>query len=591
MTRWTGIHLTTDKVALPADAGTQKFNFLGRSGAGKTYAAGLFVEELLNVGNQVVIIDPVGVWWGLRLAANGKDPGIAIPVFGGQRGDIPLEPTAGTLVADVIVDHGQPLVLDVSEMTGGEMRRFIADFATHLLQRKKRSRTPLMVVWDECQDFVPQRVFGDAARMVGAVERLIKQGRNFGIGTTLISQRPQAVNKDVLNQAEVLICFQLTGPQERKTIEGWIVDKGLEKHDVLDELPALKIGHAFFWSPQWLQSLRRVKFLKKSTYDVSATPTLSDTKQTRDLAPIDLEHIQQAMTATVERAKNNDPGHLQGIIRQLRQELTRLQQAKPTAPAKTVERIVETLIEVPVLGKRDQNRLAKLSKWAEELGDDLKKFTQALTENNVRLEHPTVLTTKEKAVLQLIDVPTALQVPKRVLYSDPTPSTKTRAPVHTATADEAGLGRGPLSLLIALRSRHPQPLTKVQIATLAGFSHKSGTFNSYMARINVMGAITKGDKYIALTETGLHLTAGCEAPKTPEEILEMWCRNLVGKTAEMLRFLFEHPDQWFTRDEFANAVSLSVSSGTFNSYLARLNSNGLITKQNGAIRINQGIFS
>ena len=575
MTRWTGIHLTTDKVALPADAGTQKFNFLGRSGAGKTYAAGLFVEELLNVGNQVVVIDPVGVWWGLRLAANGTDPGIAIPVFGGQRGDIPLEPTAGTLVADVIVDHGQPLVLDVSEMTGGEMRRFVADFATHLLQRKKRSRTPLMVVWDECQDFVPQRVFGDAARMVGAVERLIKQGRNFGIGTTLISQRPQAVNKDVLNQAEVLICFQLTGPQERKTVEGWIVDKGLEKHDVLDELPALKIGHAFFWSPQWLQSLRRVKFLKKSTYDVSATPTLSDTKQTRDLAPIDLEHIQQAMIATVERAKNNDPGHLQGVIRQLRQELTRLQQAKPTAPTKTIERVVETLIEVPVLGKRDHNRLLNLDKWAKALGDDLRKFTQALETCNARLERPIILPSKS------VPTPTTpAPAPKPIPSPRPTPPTD----------DVAPLARGPRELLRALRSRHPRPLTRVQVATLAGFSPNSGTYSNYLARIHVMGAVVKNGEHIALTEVGIRLTAGDETPRTSEEILELWCTRLGGKASAMLRFLWLHPTEHFTRDEAAQAVEMSANSGTFSNYLARLNANGLIRKESGTIRINGEVF-
>jgi Helicase HerA, central domain len=61
-------------LTLPLDAITQKFAFLGRSGAGKTYGAGKFVEELLDAGAQVVILDPVGNWFGLRLAADGKLP-------------------------------------------------------------------------------------------------------------------------------------------------------------------------------------------------------------------------------------------------------------------------------------------------------------------------------------------------------------------------------------------------------------------------------------------------------------------------------------------------------------------------------------
>src|SRR5437867_6742954 len=97
------LHLAKN-LALPLDAITQKFAFLGRSGAGKTYGAGKFVEELLDAGAQVLILDPVGNWYGLRLAADGKSPGIPIPIFGGDRGDIPLLHTGGALVADLVVD-------------------------------------------------------------------------------------------------------------------------------------------------------------------------------------------------------------------------------------------------------------------------------------------------------------------------------------------------------------------------------------------------------------------------------------------------------------------------------------------------------
>jgi hypothetical protein len=583
MTRWTGIHLTTDKVALPADAGTQKFNFLGRSGAGKTYAAGKFVEELLDVGNQVVVIDPVGVWWGLRLAANGKDPGIAIPVFGGQRGDKPLTPTAGNLMADVIVDYGQPMVLDVSEMTGGEMRRFIADFATHLLQRKKRSRTPLMVVWDECQDFVPQRVFGDAAKMVGAVERLIKQGRNFGIGTTLISQRPQAVNKDVLNQAEVLVCFQLTGPQERKTIEGWIVDKDLEKHDLLEKLPSLEIGHAFFWSPQWLQSLRRVKFLKKRTFDVSATPTLSDAKQVRDLVPIDLERIEQAMAETVERAKNNDPGHLQGIIRQLRQELTRLQQAKPLTPTKVVTK------EVPVINERLLERAAvstlKAVDAIERLNEGSGKILGQLADIHMRLA----------SAMKATAAPPPSQAPTPPVFIKAAPPRPVVRPTMRPSAAPVGDGtvnRAALRLLQALRSRHPHPLTRVQMAALAGISSHTSTFRNYLSMCRVAEALSEdNDGRFQLTDVGMQQTENEQVPCSPEEVLALWCNKITGKAAEMLRYLFNNPGQWFTRAELAAAVGISHETSTFRNYLSMINSPNLVLKSGATISINQDIFA
>ena len=263
-------------LALPDDAATQKLAVLGRSSSGKTYLAGKLVELLLEAKRQVVVLDPVGVWWGLRLAADGKGKGLDVPILGGPHGDVPLEATGGALVADVTVDKAASLVLDVSELTGGEMRRFVTEFAVRLLHRKKRARSPVLVVWEEAQDFVPQRVFADAARMVGAVERLVKQGRNFGVGTLLISQRPQSVNKDVLNQTEALFVFQLTGPQERKAVEGWIVEKALDR-SALELLPSLKQGDGLVWSPTWLQTFQSVRALPKRTYDASATPTF-DTK-------------------------------------------------------------------------------------------------------------------------------------------------------------------------------------------------------------------------------------------------------------------------------------------------------------------------
>ncbi len=116
------LHLSKD-LSLPIDAVTQTFAFLARRGAGKTYGASKLCEEMLGVGAQVVVLDPVGNWYGLRLGADGKSKGLAIPVFGGLRGDIPLEPGAGALVADLVVDRELSVVLDVSMFRKGDCDR------------------------------------------------------------------------------------------------------------------------------------------------------------------------------------------------------------------------------------------------------------------------------------------------------------------------------------------------------------------------------------------------------------------------------------------------------------------------------------
>ncbi len=83
-----------NRLFLPIDGVTETFAFLGRRGNGKTYAATLMAEQMLDAGAQIVALDPVGVWWGLRLMKDGVTPGYSIPVFGGHTSS--WHPSAGT---------------------------------------------------------------------------------------------------------------------------------------------------------------------------------------------------------------------------------------------------------------------------------------------------------------------------------------------------------------------------------------------------------------------------------------------------------------------------------------------------------------
>src|SRR5258705_6632749 len=92
-------------LALPVEAVTQTIGVLAKRRAGKSYLARRLVEQLVRAGLQVVIVDPKGDWWGIRAAANGKDPGLPVTILGGERGDVPLEKAGGELVAKLIVEE------------------------------------------------------------------------------------------------------------------------------------------------------------------------------------------------------------------------------------------------------------------------------------------------------------------------------------------------------------------------------------------------------------------------------------------------------------------------------------------------------
>jgi hypothetical protein len=81
--------------ALPAAALDDRIAIVGMGGSGKTYAAKGFVERLLSSGARVAIVDPLGVWWGLRASADGSAAGFPVVVFGGKHADVPITAEMG----------------------------------------------------------------------------------------------------------------------------------------------------------------------------------------------------------------------------------------------------------------------------------------------------------------------------------------------------------------------------------------------------------------------------------------------------------------------------------------------------------------
>jgi hypothetical protein len=135
-------------LSLPIDAVTQKLAMLGRTGSGKSYAATKLAEEMLDAGAQIVALDPVGIWYGLRT-------GYSIPVFGGLHGDIPLEVGGGALIADLIVDRRISAVVDVSQFeSDADKARFARDFAARFYFRQKQKPSPVHLFLEEAQEFV-----------------------------------------------------------------------------------------------------------------------------------------------------------------------------------------------------------------------------------------------------------------------------------------------------------------------------------------------------------------------------------------------------------------------------------------------------
>jgi hypothetical protein len=330
----------SDTLSLPYEAVTETFAILAKRGKGKTYAASVMAEEMIAAGMPVVVIDPLGVWWGLRSSADGKSDGLPVVIFGGEHADVPLDEGSGSMIADVIVDQRFSAIVDLLLLSKAARRRFMAAFLERLYFL---NREALHVFVDEADMFAPQSTGGaENAHVLGAMEDMVRRGRSRGIGVTMITQRPAVLNKDVLTQAEVLIAMGMNGLRDVKAIDEWVrlhADEATAV-EVKKSLPSLPVGTAWVWSPGLLDVLEKVKIRRRHTFDSSSTPKIGQVRQVpKTMAEIDVAALGEKIAATVERAKADDPRELKKRIRDMERELADAL-AKPPAVAE---------VEVPVV--------------------------------------------------------------------------------------------------------------------------------------------------------------------------------------------------------------------------------------------------
>ncbi len=97
---------------------------------------------------------------------------------------------------------------------------------------------PLLIVMEEAHAYLNQNNKGFASNIV---KRIVKEGRKYGIGAMVVSQRPSEVDPTILSQCGTYISLRLSNHTDRSQVKGTISDN-LE--GLTDMLPILRTGEA-----------------------------------------------------------------------------------------------------------------------------------------------------------------------------------------------------------------------------------------------------------------------------------------------------------------------------------------------------------
>ncbi len=562
----------SNDLSLPPEAVTNTHLILARRRVGKSYTAHVMAEEMVKAGLPWVALDPTGVWWGLTSSADGKSEGLPVIVIGGPHGHIPLEPTAGKVIANLVMDNPGWYVIDFSRFEHAEDERKLAtDFGTQLYRRKQRKPSVLHLFIDEADMFVPQKLPKNGQAMFSAYDAIVRRGGVYGLGVTLISQRPALVNKDVTTQCETLIALQTTAPEDQDPIFDWVSRNGTTEQlkEIKRTLASLKVGQAWFFSPN-SDVFKLIKIRTRETFNSSATPKPGAKPiEPKVFADINIEALGAEVAATVERSKQEDPEYLRRQIAQLRRDLAE-RQPGPAAMQTKIERI-----EVPVISE-EQIRVLEAHV------SDVHQVTQGFRE--IRLEIEKLFNGKidalNTAALSLSTAINAAQKAKPVTTVTVNHHQVPPLPPLPELPSVEGITKSQQRILDAIdwleHIRLFSPKRTV-VAFLAGQSPRSSGFTNNLGALRSARLILyPTSDTVTLTPSGSAAANRQPTPLTTKELHQAILSRLPRPQARILEILIHHYPDPMNRESLAEQAGQSPRSSGYTNNLGALRSLGVI---------------
>lgn len=109
-------------------------------------------------------------------------------------------------------------------------------FQVHFLAERGRC-TPTLAVYEEAHNYISRSGRGAYGEARDSVERIAKEGRKFGIGTLVVSQRPSELSETLLSQCNTFLCMRLANTTDKNHVVALLPESLQTLTDVLPSLP------------------------------------------------------------------------------------------------------------------------------------------------------------------------------------------------------------------------------------------------------------------------------------------------------------------------------------------------------------------
>lgn len=516
------------------------------SGAGKSWALRRLLEQTHGI-IQHIIIDVEDEFKTLREHFD-------YVLAGDEEADCLAHPKTAKLLARKLLEMGVSAIINIYDLKVYERDDFVRKFLDALLNAPRNLWHPALVVVDEAHKFAPQ---SEKSQTGNAVINLMAQGRKRGFCGILATQRISKLHKDAVAEANNYLIGRAALDVDQKRAADAL---GFRTKEQRQELRTLKPGEFFAFGPALSETVTKIK--------------IGDVKTTHPKVG------QRALPPPPPRAK----------IQKMLVELAEL----PEVSAKEEQTIANLKQQVQVL-KRELRAKPKQSATIIPKIDyaPIRKATTELEQIRKNLERGThkaaaiLNKCRDDLAASIANLPSVnLDLVPRSIKTRTLPKAKVAHEVHVPIPSNGDLGKGPARILGILASRSPLRVTKPQLGTLSKYKHTGGSFNTYLSRLRGLGYIDSEGSLLYATDEGLDAVGEiAPAPQSQDELTEMWVKAVGGTPGKLLRILVDNYPEAFDKDILADAVDMTASGGSFNTYLSRLRSNGLLESNHDKLLI------
>jgi len=100
---------------------------------------------------------------------------------------------------------------------------------------------PILLMCEEAHSYIPRDSDNQFAGARKSMERIAKEGRKYGVGLAVVSQRPHEVSETVLAQCGTFICLRITNPDDQSYVRSLVPES---EGDLVNVLAGLGRGEA-----------------------------------------------------------------------------------------------------------------------------------------------------------------------------------------------------------------------------------------------------------------------------------------------------------------------------------------------------------